>query len=75
MKKILLSLGFMVAFAALTSCSETSDCSCSAVSQKASPGTAAVYPVYDWGGSCSNITANDIPELQGGNYSVNCAEI
>lgn len=76
MKKILFLMVVIGAFS-LVSCTQN-DCSCVATQQKStSSAGSSSYPVYDWGGSCSSISTNDIPEISnnGIEYNLNCTEI
>lgn len=74
MKKPLL---FILALAciSLVSCTQN-DCTCVATQQKKAA-SSQTYPIYDWGGSCSSISANDIPAISddGEDYYVNCSEL
>jgi|GEM_PF-2039125 hypothetical protein len=73
-KTIILSAMALVSLSFLASCSKQTDCTCtySATKTKTASGSATT-PVYDWGGSCSDIKASDIN--LGSNYNVNCSEM
>lgn len=77
MKKIFLLAAILFSIS-LVSCGTQSDCFCTADQQKSttSPSSSS-YPVYDWGGNCSSITQNDIPEISGSGteYNLNCTEL
>jgi len=77
MKRNLLFI-MVVGCISLVSCTQN-DCTCVATQQKKASSSAAsqTYPVYDWGGSCSSISANDIPEISnnGTEYNINCSEL
>ncbi|MDD2529674.1 MAG: hypothetical protein PHN41_00405 [Bacteroidales bacterium] len=76
MKKIFL-IAAVVFSISLVSCTQN-DCVCTANQQKSTGyASSASYPIYDWGGSCSSITQNDIPEISGSGteYNLNCTDI
>lgn len=66
MKKIFLTLGVVLAFAALTSCSDTSDCVCTYGEE--------TYEYYDWAGSCSDIEFS-AKKAEFGNSPVVCTDM
>lgn len=73
MKKLVLFI-MIVGSISLASCTQN-DCTCVATQRKSTTSaTSHTYPVYDWGGSCSSISANDIPEISsdGIEYILNC---
>lgn len=77
MKKTLLFV-LVVGCVSFVSCTQN-DCTCVATQQKksTSSGSSSTYPVYDWGGSCSSISSNDIPEISnnGTEYNLDCSEL
>ncbi|MDD3287215.1 MAG: hypothetical protein VB048_00110 [Bacteroidaceae bacterium] len=61
----------------LVSCTQN-DCVCTANQEKStSSANSNEYPVYDWGGNCSSITQNDIPELSSSSteYNLDCTDL